>query len=621
MKVLVEVWRLLDRRQKRQLAAMQLLSMLMALSTVGGMAAVLPFFTMLAEPHALLVHPALRWCYQVLHFTDETRFVVGLGVLFAAGIVMSNVINLLGSLAMDRFAFRLGDALQVGLFEEYLHRDYAFHAKTHSATLTANVLYETGRVASGILRHGLILLTSVVSVLFIVGSIVLLDPLVAIIAISGLGASYALMYAAMSGQLRRNGERESREFEHRTRLVGESFGAIKELILLHAQTLFVKRVARCCKAISSTIVGNLAIGHIPRHLIECATACVLVGVALHSRAGGESAGAWLAKLSFIGLAVYRLLPALQQVFLAVIRIRAESPAFERIEADLRLWRARMPENARLRAGSSWHGRPRHAIQLSNVCYRHSLDGPAALTNLSLRIRAGTMVGFVGSNGCGKTTLADVISGLLVPQSGSIEIDGIALDSGNRGDWQTTIAYVPQQVFLCDVTLAENIALGAARETIDLARIGEVVRWARLEECVAALPAGVEATLGEAGARLSGGQRQRLGIARALYRSASVLIMDESTSALDPDAERDITDDIAELKRSHTILLIAHRWSALRHCDIIHELSNGRIVRSGTYEDMHPLEEAPYRAVQSPIVGQREDMESFDEARRLAADRG
>jgi ABC-type multidrug transport system fused ATPase/permease subunit len=634
MQALAAIWRLLDRRQRRRLMAMQVLSVVMAVSTVGGMAAVLPFFTVLAEPHAIVAHPALRAFYEHVHFGDENRFVIALGILFAAGVLLSNIVNLAGSLAIDRFSFQVGDTLHTALFNEYLHRGYGFHSRNNSATLTSNVLYETGRVAGGILRHGLILVTSLVTVLCIVGSIVLLNPLVALLAIVGLGASYAAVYAIARGRLRRNGETESEDFAERTRIVGESFGAIKELILLQAQPLFVARLARCCRSISQTIVSNLAIAQSPRHVLECATACVLVGVALYSHVRGESVGPLIAQLSFIGLAVYRLLPALQQVFLAIVRIRSDSPAFERIAADLRLSRVSEAVVAPVVAEPSWLGRPYGGIHLKGISFLHSPDGMPAVANLTLLIPAGTMAGFIGANGSGKTTLIDVLSGLLVPSAGSVEIDGVVLDDRNRAAWQSAIAYVPQSIFLCDSSLAENIVLGTAAAKIDRVRLRSVVRLARLEQCVADLPNGYDHTLGERGARLSGGQRQRLGIARALYRDASLLIMDEATSALDAAAERDITDMLAEQRQGKTIILVAHRLSALRHCDVIYELAHGRIVRSGSFQQLLArcnetegrlsdgrLKEAAHEPVKSPVFGKGEGVKSLNEARRLTADRG
>ena len=637
--ILYSVWRLLDPGQKRRLVAMQFVSVLMAVCTVGGMAAVLPFFTVLAEPHAILSHPALRAFYEHSHIIGENRFVVALGILFAAGVLISNIVNLFGSLAIDRFAFDVGDTLHTALFDEYLHRGYAFHSTTHSATLTSNVLYDTGRVAGGILRHGLILVTSLVTVSCIVASILLLNPLVAIFAIAGLGISYLGVYAAARDKLRRNGEKESEDFAERTRIVADSFGAIKEIIVLQAQPIFVARFARCCRSITRTIVGNLAIAQSPKHILESVTVCVLVAIALYSHLRGDSVGPLIAQLSFVGLAVYRLLPALQQVFLAIAQIRSDSPAFERIATDLRLARARKPAAERAVISAPWLGKPHRDIHLKGISFTHSPGGDPAVANLSLRLRAGATVGFIGANGSGKTTLIDLLTGLLVPDAGSVEIDGVALDDLNRSAWRSAIAYVPQDIFLCDSTLAENVALGVESAKIDRERLHAAVELARLRACVAGLPNGVDEPMGERGARLSGGQRQRLGIARALYRDASLIIMDEATSALDASAERDITDMVAEYRGRKTIVLIAHRLSALRHCDVIYELAAGRIVRSGTFQQMQApaakpgtepadarrsvggSKESARAPVQPPIVGEAQGKKCLDEARRLAADGG
>jgi HlyD family secretion protein len=588
--ILSAVWRLLDRQQQLRLIGLQLLSVLMALSTVGGIAAVLPFFSVLADPNAIERSGALQFLYQHLHFGSERSFVVALGTALAVVVALANSVNLVGTLMINRFAFQTGESFRIALFEEYLSRSVAFHSMTHSSSLESKILHETSRVSAGILQSGLILITNLVTVVFITGSIVLVDPVVALSAIVGLGTSYVAIYFMARGRLLRNGLAESRYYAERTKVVGESFGAIKEIILLQAQPFFVDKFARCCKSIAATIVSTLAISQTPRQVLECATVCTLVAIALHSSGRGEGAGSWIAHLTFVGFAAYRLLPALQQAFAAIVRIRADRPAFESIADDLRRARASRPEVDVTTGDLSWRGRPRKEIRLERVSYRYTAEGSAAISNLSLRIPAGAVVGFIGANGSGKTTLLDLLAGLLVPESGYLEVDGIVVDDANRRAWQATIAQVPQDIFLLDATLVENVAFGVSAAQIDLQRVRTAVGLARLDECIAALPNGYNEMLGERGVRLSGGQRQRLGIARALYRDASVLIMDEATSALDVVAEHDIADALAGLRRTRTILLIAHRFNTLRHCDLIVELKNGRIFRSGTYDELLALQD-------------------------------
>jgi ATP-binding cassette, subfamily B, bacterial PglK len=592
------LWRLLDSPQKRQLVALQLLSLLMALTTVGGLAAILPFFTVLADPGAVHRSRLLQLAYDRLSFATagpggEIRFAFALGIAFALLVALANAVNLAGTILMNRFAHAVGNAFNCALFEEYLSRDYEFHARTDGALLTSRLLHETSRVTTGVLQGGLVLATSVATVALIVGSVVWVGRLVALLALAVLGVAYLLIYTAARGRLLRNGAQESRHYVDRTRVVGESLGGIREIILLRAQPFFVAVFARCCRSISRTIVGTLAIAQAPRHALEIVTVLALVGGALYMRGGEQAQGQWVASITFMGLAAYRLLPSLQQGFAALVNVRANWPAFESIAQDLHQAQTRTRSRRPQPDLESWRGRPRREIRFEQVSFRYSAGASEALCDLSLRIPSGAMIGLMGENGSGKTTLADVMAGLLVPQSGHLEVDGIIVDESNREAWRSTIAYVPQQVFVLDASVAENIALGRPDPHGDRERLDAAVRLARLEECVARLPGGLDERLGERGGRLSGGQRQRLGLARALYRGASVLIMDEATSGLDAAAEEDIVEALAALRGRCTIIMIAHRVSALRRCGLIHELALGRLVRSLRYEG---LIQRPGRAV-------------------------
>ena len=586
MRILARIWHLLERGQRRQLVALQLLSVLMASSAVVGIAGVVPFFAVLADPDSIQRSVLLRMLYGHLGFASQGTFVVALGCAFVTLMLLANAVNLFGMLAIERFALQVGDSLYVRLFRQYLGRDYEFHLRSNASVLASNVLQEVGRVSLGVLQQSLVLVTNAVTITFIMASILVVSPRVAIGATLGLGAAYGGVYWATRSLLLRNGRSQSRFRAERAQVVSESFGAIREIIILNERNFFVRRFAEFCRAFSNAEWMTHAISTSPRNVLECVIVFCLVAVALYLRGGSGGVGPWLGQLSFIGLAAYRLMPALQQAFGAIVNIRANQSAFEHIAADLE-------PSAHTEIGLSaepdrpWHDRPRREIRVHDLSFRYSAEGPSAICALSLRIPVGAAVGFVGANGSGKTTLVDVLAGLLTPTSGHVEVDGTVIDLTNRGAWRSAIAYVPQDVFLLDTTLAENIALGLPREQIDPERLRRAVEMARLEECVASLRHGYDEKLGDRGCRLSGGQRQRLGIARALYREASVLILDEATSALDMAAEEEIVDTLDALRPSRTLLLIAHRLSALRHCDIIHELKKGRIIRSGAYADLQP----------------------------------
>jgi ABC-type multidrug transport system fused ATPase/permease subunit len=588
MRLLLALWSLLDQQQRRRLLGLQLLSVVMGLSTVGGVSAVLPFFTALADPNAIKRTTVLRLMLQGMHIDSGDSLVVTLGIAFAAAVLIANTVNLFGFLAISRFAFRVGDTLYVRLFNEYLHREYEFHIRCNSSVLASKVLHETARVTSGILQQVLILVTNIVTIVCIAVSVALLNPIVAFSAIFALGASYVAIYVIARARLLGNGQATSAYDAERTQTVNESLGAIKEVTMAQARDFFVQRFAEQCRAISAAVCNTLAIAQSPKYVLECLTVCSLVGVAMFLRSRTEVGGSWMAQLSFVAFAAYRLLPALQQAFAAMVRIRAERPAFAAIEADLRQARSAIAAARGVVSDPGWRARPRREIRVCEVSFRYAPDRPAAVSGVSLAIPAGAIVGLTGPNGSGKTTLLDLVSGLLAPQSGHIEVDGIRLDHTNCHAWQSTIAYVPQQVFLFDATLAENIALGVPLDHIDQQRLEAAARLARLSECVADLPNGFEELLGDRGCRLSGGQRQRLAIARALYRDASLLILDEATSSLDTSAEGEIVQTLEMLRPNRTILVIAHRTGALRHCDLVYELRNGTVVGSGKSGQVVPL---------------------------------
>lgn len=582
MSTVLALWRLLDHRQRWRLVGLQLLSVVMAICTVVGITSVVPFFTALANPDIIRRNVILQGIFRHLQFGSETSFLIALGVAFAGMVLLSNVVNLFGQLAINRFAYQVGDTLYIRLFHGYLLRDYAFHLRNNSSVLATKVLHETARVTSGLLQQGLLLVTNTVTILCVIASIVLFNAPVAVGVFAGLGVIYAVIYAFARGQLLRNGEAAGRYGAERVATVNESLGAIKEILLMQGRELFVQRFARQCRAYSRALFSIFAVSQSPRYILECVTVICLVGVALYFRSRAGAAGPWVAQLSFVGFAAYRLLPLLHQAFTSVVKIRADHPAFVSINVDM----PRVPPEETPAPSETeraiWRGRPHKEINVREVCFHYATERPAAILNVSLVIPAGSVVGFIGRNGSGKTTLLDLICGLLAPQSGCIEIDGTTLDDTNWNAWRSTIAYVPQQAFLLDATFAENIALGVPTEKIDIERVETAVRQACLEECVAAFPDRLQERLGERGSRLSGGQRQRLAIARALYRDASVLIMDEATSALDIAAEAEIVEMLNTLRSDRTILVVAHRTQSLRYCDLIFELEGGRIVRSGTY---------------------------------------
>jgi ABC-type bacteriocin/lantibiotic exporter with double-glycine peptidase domain len=578
-----QLWAILTPSQRRWVLVAQFASLIMALSTITGIAAISPFFAVLGDPGLIDRNPALLWLYGHVEIHSRHGFIAALGIGFVAIVLLTNLINLMGWYALLRLSLWIGDDLKLTLFRDYLHRDFLFHVRSNSSALFNNIANETSRVTIGILQSCFLLLTSLITATLIIVSILLINPLAAVAVVSGLIGGYFLIYLAVRQRILRSGRLESELSAGQTKLVLEALGAIREIIVLRRQDFFQRRFRGSSRALSQIAAYIDATTHSPRHLMEFIAVGGLVAAALLLSGDDGGIGGWLAQLTFLGFAVYRLLPSLQQAFAAIVKIRAARPGFAAIATDL--LRARMMPVQTAPPAAVAPERLRSGITLANVCFRYEAHRPCALRDVSLSIPAGAIIGLVGSNGSGKTTLVDVVAGLLVPDSGQIEIDDVAINDATRPDWQTRIAYVPQSIFLLDATVAENIALATAPQDIDPERMLNAARLARLDELVMALPRGYCELIGERGVRLSGGQRQRLGIARALYRDASVLIMDEATNALDVFAEAEVMSAIAALRGERTIILIAHRLSTLRQCDLIFELDDGVLVRSGTWNDL------------------------------------
>jgi ABC-type multidrug transport system fused ATPase/permease subunit len=313
---------------------------------------------------------------------------------------------------------------------------------------------------------------------------------------------------------------------------------------------------------------------------------VIAGIAysLSQSAGGISAS--LPVLGALALGAQKIMPQMQQIYFGVVSVGGSQQALFDVLALLE-------QPILIEEASPVPSIPtnlKHSIKLCNLSFRYRQETPEILKDLNLEIVRGSRVGFIGKTGSGKSTVIDLIMGLLEPTSGCIKIDGLSLNKKNRGEWQSRIAHVPQTIYLADSTIAENIAFGVDTHLIDHERVQDAARKAQLSEFIGTLAARYQTAVGERGVRLSGGQRQRIGLARALYKNADLLILDEATSALDDATENAVMQSINSLGNEITVLMIAHRTSTLSNCDRIFELEDGRLKKEYGYEELKQLKE-------------------------------
>ena len=577
--LLLRLWHHMSQRRKRQFVLLLGLMLVSAFAEVISLGAVLPFLGILIAPDRVFSHPIVADAAQAWGIVSADQLVLPLTVAFAAAALMAGTIRILLLWVSTRLAYAGGADLSIEAYRRTLYQPYRVHVARNSSEAISNITNNVGG-ATGVLLMLLMLISAVVLLVATMLVLIAIDPVVASAAAVSFGASYGLITWISRRRLHRNSQRIVREQTQVIKALHEGLGGIRDVLLDGTQPVYCDIYRQADHTLRRAQGSNAFIGASPRLAMEALGLVVIAALAygLSRQPGGVATA--LPVLGALALGAQRLLPVLQQIYnsWAVIAGRHASlaDAIELLDQPLPP-EAYRPVPAPLPF--------QDAIRFDAVRFRYTSDGPWVLDGFNLTIPKGARVGFVGSTGSGKSTTLDLLMGLLMPTEGELLVDGQPVSGNRLSAWQRTIAHVPQSIYLADTTLAENIAFGVPREAIDLPRVQQVARQAQIADFIESRPEGYHAYVGERGIRLSGGQRQRIGIARALYKQASVLVFDEATSALDNATEQSVMDAIEGLNRDLTILLIAHRLTTVRRCDIIVELEYGRVVAQGTYEQL------------------------------------
>lgn len=583
--LLLQLWRHLSRRRQRQFGVLLGLMVISAFAEVVSLGAVLPFIGILTAPERVFNHPVVADLAQALGIATADQLVLPLTIVFATAALIAGAIRIFLLWVTTRLAVVSGADLSIEVYRRTLYQPYWVHAARNSSDTISGITSKVNITVFGVLLPLLTLISSFVLLAAVMIALIVIDPVIALVAIVGFGASYGLVTWLTRRRLERNSLRIAFEQTQVIKALQEGLGGIRDVLLDGTQPIYCDVYRQADHPLRQAHGNNIFIGGSPRFAME-ALGMVLIAVlayVLSRHAGGVATA--LPALGALALGAQRLLPALQQIYSAwasIVGSRASlAGTIELLDQPLPA-DVLQPTSAPLRFQKD--------IRFNAVRFRYTNDGPWVLDGLNLVISKGARVGFVGSTGSGKSTTLDLLMGLLMPTQGVLLVDGHPIRGKRIRAWQRTIAHVPQNIFLADTTLAENIAFGVPRGDIDMDRVRQVARQAQIAEFIESRPEGYNAYVGERGIRLSGGQRQRIGIARALYKQATVLVFDEATSALDNATEQSVMDAITALNRDLTVLLIAHRLTTVRRCDSIVELEGGRVVAQGTYDQL--LERSP-----------------------------
>ena len=570
-------------RQRRHCGYVFALILIGGAIEMMGVASIMPFMTVLSDPEAVVQNEQMRALYELTGFTSADSFVIFLGVCFVLIFTLSICVRAVSEWAQLRFTKMRVHSIGSELKKKYLGQPYSWFLRQHSSRLATIILGEVNQAISKSLFPAMQLVASVILAVMLTAILLVLAPTVAVSAMLFLAVSYGVIYLIVRRPLLELGRKRYLSNVERYRVTQETFAGIKDVKVLCLEKNMLQRFMKPSYDTAHHEVRATILGRLPAYLMQIVGFSGIVLVLLYLIATLGSMEAALPTFSVFALAGYRLMPTLQQIYRNAASLRENTAALDNLIRDYRtldaLPQVQLDDQPRLDP-------PTQAIELRDVSFRYPEAQVRALEDIDIRIPIFNRVGLVGATGSGKTTLVDIILGLLEPESGSVIVDSLEIDSSNVRRWRRCIGYVPQQIFLADDTVAANIAFGLAHKQIDLDAVERAARIANLHEFVTTqLPDGYQTKVGERGVRLSGGQRQRIGIARALYCDPDVLVMDEATSALDNATEKAVMGAVENLGGKKTVVLIAHRLSTVMSCDRIYMLEGGRVAASGTYSEL------------------------------------
>ena len=569
--MLAQLFGLMSPARRRQLIGLMSLMLLSALAELVSIGSVVPFLSILAggssTSGAAWIEPALAPIARAIGVTIYSAA----ALIFMTAAIMAAAIRLALSWASQSFTLGFGHELSVEIQRRVLHQPYIFHVTEHSSRILAS-LEKVQILSSGVLLQLMQAASAVVIGSFIIFAVASVDLAAAAIAGVAFGACYLLVFRFASPRLARDAAILGEAYDRRLRLIQESLGGIRDVIIDQSQPAHLEDFRAIDAQFSRARLSSGFLITAPRFVLEAAGMVLIAALATILSATDRGLAMTLPLLGALSLGALRLLPLLQQLYQAWVSLSANRSILAEVGSLLSL----PPPAADTTAEALPFVR---SIQFTGVSFSYPNRDRPAVRSIDLEIARGARVAIVGKTGSGKSTLVDLLMGLIEPSEGTIAVDGVPLEGPRRRAWQRSVAHVPQSVFIADASVARNIALGGNSDSIDMERVAQAARLARLDDVIAELPNGLDTRAGEGGAMLSGGQRQRLGLARAIYKDAPVLILDEATNALDQETEQLVLKSLDQLQENgRTIILISHRESAVQGCDMVVRLDSGRLAR-------------------------------------------
>lgn len=584
-KTLMMLWCCVPAGRRGQFKLLLVLTALSALFEVVSLGAVIPFIAVITQPDKVMDYYLVARLADVLGITASVELILPLSIAFGLAAVLSGVLRLSLVWCTIQFGNGCGADLSVDIYQRTLFQPYTVHVSRSSSEIISGITQKVSAVAS-VLTSLMIFITSLFLFFAIVITLFLVDPFTASACAMSFGVAYAIVGWITKTRLSINSEIIAQKQSQVVKSLQEGLGSIRDVLLDGSQKVHVRSYSKSINALRRGHCQNAFINQFPRYAMESlGLVLIAVFVVFLSMGEGEVSES-LTVLAVLALGAQRLLPISQQIYGNWSVIVGNKAALLDVLVLLKQPLPCDPSKNYLNPVML-----EKAIYFKNVSFRYARDKPLVLDGVDLVIPKGSRVGIVGGSGCGKSTLLDLLMGLLTPTEGIISVDDVLIDSDNkRSSWQRLITHVPQNIYLADCSIGENIAFGIHFDEVDLERVKQAAKRANISEYIESAPEGYEAIVGERGARLSGGQRQRIGIARALYKNARVIVFDEATSALDSKTERTLMKTIEGLSKEVTMFIVAHRLTTLKDCDFIIKLDGGKVVGMYDYGEIISVEE-------------------------------
>ena len=582
--MIIRLWRHLSSRRKKQLALMQIGTIIASFFEMAGLGAVIPFLTVLSDPTPVFNSSYLQPFIVFFGIESPEMLATPITILFVSLIVISAIIRLLLLWALTKLSNLAGAELSISIYRHTLYQDYSTHVSRNSSEVINGIITKTTTVTKSVIAPVLMLISSVITIIGIAIVLLAINVVVTLTAFLGFGGLYLLTMYLTRRNLAGNSQSIADKSDLMVKALQEGLEGIREVLLNSNQKFYTELYSQSDLQMRKALWRNEMIYSSPRFLMEAVGIGLVAIFALFASLQSGGINQFLPILGAFVLGAQKLLPAIQKAYAAFSRIRGAKYSLEDV---LELLDQPLPSHANLPAPNPISFKD--CIELKDINFRYTKNSPWILKGISLQIPKGSVIGIVGETGCGKSTLIDIFMGLLKPTSGELLVDGKTIDNSNVRAWQRHISSVPQHIYLTDGTLEENIAFGISKNEIDFSRVKDAAHKAQISDLVEGLKDGYQTLVGERGMRLSGGQRQRVAVARAFYQQSDILVLDEATSALDDSTELAVMDAITNLNhKSMTVIIIAHRISTLSNCDMIFRLGNDFKTELLTYDELTKL---------------------------------